>query len=296
MASSNSLPPSVASWQRAGSYVDFRGRQIYIQRHVTDGPPTVFLHGFPSSSYDWRALLDELPDCNALLFDFLGFGLSDKPRDHKYTLAWQADLVEELVLREFGDQPVFLIAHDMGTSVTTELMARELAGTQRINTAGVLLFNGSILLNLATPVLGQRLLRSRLGGFFARLTSQPVFRAQFGSVFSEEHPLTPSEASDHWALATFNGGHRLGHKLIHYMDERDRFTERWHGAVRDWVGDLHFAWGMLDPVANTDVLAGLRALRPSAPVTELARLGHYPQIEDPAVMARIVAGASAAGK
>lgn len=294
MASPNSLTPGVASWQRAGSYAVFRDRQIFMQRHVADGPATVFLHGFPSSSYDWRALLDELPQANALLFDFLGFGLSDKPHDHTYTLAWQADLTEELVLRAFGDQPVFLVAHDMGTSVATELMARELAGTQRIKIAGVLLFNGSILLNLATPVLGQRLLRSRLGGLFARLTNQPVFREQFGSVFSDGHSLTRSEAADHWALTTFNGGHRLGHKLIYYMDERERYTERWHGAVRDWVGDLHFAWGMLDPVANTDVLAGLRALRPAAPVTELPKLGHYPQIEDPAALARVVANVTAA--
>jgi pimeloyl-ACP methyl ester carboxylesterase len=45
---------------------------------------------------------------------------------------------------------------------------------------------------------------------------------------------------------------------------------------------------MRDPVATPYVLAGLRELRPSAPVTELPHLGHYPQIEDPAVIAGIV--------
>jgi pimeloyl-ACP methyl ester carboxylesterase len=34
-------------------------------------------------------------------------------------------------------------------------------------------------------------------------------------------------------------------------------------------------------VATTNVLAGLRELRPSAPVVELPGLGHYPQVEDP---------------
>jgi hypothetical protein len=33
--------------------------------------------------------------------------------------------------------------------------------------------------------------------------------------------------------------------------------------------------------ATSDVLAGLRGLRPEAPTEELAELGHYPQLEDP---------------
>jgi pimeloyl-ACP methyl ester carboxylesterase len=36
------------------------------------------------------------------------------------------------------------------------------------------------------------------------------------------------------------------------------------------------------------VLAGLRELRPSAPVTELPDLGHYPQLERPDVIARLI--------
>jgi len=66
------------------------------------------------------------------------------------------------------------------------------------------------------------------------------------------------------------------------MDERVTYAERWHGAIREWPKPLSFAWGMLDPVATPDVLGGLRELRPAAPVTEFADLGHYPQIEDPA--------------
>ena len=45
-----------------------------------------------------------------------------------------------------------------------------------------------------------------------------------------------------------------------------------------------------DPVATTEVLAALRELRPSVPVTELPELGHYPQIEDPSQIARALRG------
>ncbi len=67
----------------------------------------------------------------------------------------------------------------MGTSVATELMARDLRGELGIEIAGALLFNGSMLLHLAKPTIGQHLLRSRLGPLAARLTSERTFRAQF---------------------------------------------------------------------------------------------------------------------
>jgi pimeloyl-ACP methyl ester carboxylesterase len=41
------------------------------------------------------------------------------------------------------------------------------------------------------------------------------------------------------------------------------------------------------------VLGGLRQLRPAAPVTELAELGHYPQIEQPETIAALVEDLSA---
>ena len=68
------------------------------------------------------------------------------------------------------------------------------------------------------------------------------------------------------------------------MAERERFTDRWHGAIRDWPGPLTLAWGMLDPVARTEVLRGLQELRPGVKTIELPDLGHYPQIEDPAAI------------
>jgi pimeloyl-ACP methyl ester carboxylesterase len=148
-----------------------------------------------------------------------------------------------------------------------------------------MLFNGSMILERSSPTLAQRMLRSRLGPLAARLTSERFFRHQFASIFSPQHPLSEDEAADQWSLITHNGGNRLGHKLVSYMDERVTYAERWHGAIRDWAGPLSFAWGMLDPVATPDVLEGLVELRPQAPVTELGDLGHYPQIEDPARLA-----------
>jgi pimeloyl-ACP methyl ester carboxylesterase len=179
------------------------------------------------------------------------------------------------------------VAHDIGTSVATELMARDIRGETPVRIAAIVLLNGSILQDVASPTLGQRILASPLGPGFARLMSERGFKLQFGRIFSDAHPLSDEEAADQWSLIAREQGNRVLPKTIAYMDERRRLADRWHGAVRDWRGELALVWGMGDPVATPAVLRGLQELRPSAATTELPDLGHYPQIEDP----RAVAGA-----
>ncbi len=274
------LPAAVREWGRRGHPEEFDGRRIHCFHQPGEGPLLLLLHGFPTCSYDWRALLELEPGRAVLAFDFLGFGLSDKPREHDYSLGWQADLAEELV-RRHGGGPVFAVAHDMGTSVATELLARDLDGEPGIDLVGALLFDGSMIQERASLTPGQKLLRSRLGPLAARVSSGRFFRQQLGSVFSPNRPLNAEEGRAQWALMKFNGGNRIADRLIGYTHERVRHAERWHGALAHWPKPLSFAWGLEDPVANTDVLAGLRDLRPSAPVHELPHLAHYPQVEDP---------------
>ena len=281
------LTPAVERWRSEGEYADFRDRRIFVHQREGDGPLLLLLHGFPTCCFDWRGVLDRTSG-PALTFDFLGFGLSDKPDDHVYTLAWQADIVEELVSRHAGDREIVLVAHDMGTSVTTELLARDLEGKLSFKPAKVLLFNGSMILDRATLTLGQKLLRSRArsAGLQAReqarlqmATRRRVLRVASAHRHRRRRPLV---APDLQRRAEDR------HKLVYYLEERERFIERWHGAIRDWPGDLSLTWGLKDPVANTNVLAGLRELRPGVAVTELPQLGHYPQLEDPDAIVAVI--------
>jgi pimeloyl-ACP methyl ester carboxylesterase len=275
------LTARVAAWRDRGEREQVHGREIHVFRREGGGPLLLLLHGFPSSSYDWRALIELERDHAVLAYDCLGFGLSDKPADLDYTLSLQADIAEELVRRHGEGRPVFLVGHDIGTSVANELMARDIEGSLEMDVRGALLLNGSMIQGAASPTLAQRLLRGRLGPLVSRISNERFFRKQFGSVFSSAHPLSDAEAEDQWALIAHNGGQRIGHLLIRYMDEREEKAERWHGAIRDWPKPLHLVWGMSDPVATQNVLDRVLELRPSAPLIRLEELGHYPQIERP---------------
>jgi pimeloyl-ACP methyl ester carboxylesterase len=279
------LPPRVAEWRDGGRWLSTPAGSVFVRSALGDGPTILLLHGYPSSSFDYQGLIPHLAGRAWLTLDFLGFGLSDKPRPHHYSLLEQADIVQA-VIAEFAPGPVVLVAHDMGTSVTTELVARDLQGHLPFELQKVVLTNGSVILRRASLRPIQRVLRSPLGPVVARLSNKATFSREFGRLFSAGHPLSAEEADAQWALMSYNRGHRIAHLLISYLDERERYAERWHGAVRDWPKPLSFLWALDDPVATTNVLDGLRELRPAADVVELPNVGHYPQVEVPEVFTR----------
>lgn len=253
---------------------------VFVRSQPGRGPAVLLLHGFPSSSYDFRGVVDRLGDRAWLTLDFLGFGLSDKPRPHRYSLLEQADIVQSVVA-DVDPGPVVLLAHDMGTSVATELLARDLSGALPFEIQRAVLTNGSVIIERASLRPSQKILRGPLGPVFARLTNERGFLRGFAKLFSAQHPLSAEEAQAQWALLARDDGHRILHLLCAYLNERVRFAPRWHGAVRDWDKPLGFLWATGDPVATTEVLAGLRELRPAAEVITLPGIGHYPQIEVP---------------
>ncbi len=91
-------------------------REVFLLRRGT-GPAMTMLHGFPSSSHDWAKVMPALSAAHDVLApDFLGFGATDKPPEHRYSLLEQADLIEAL-WASVGVEETVLVAHDYGVSV-----------------------------------------------------------------------------------------------------------------------------------------------------------------------------------
>ncbi len=270
----------MAEWRGGGTLISTPGGRVFVRSAPGDGPTILLLHGYPSSSYDYHQLVRYLDGRAWVTLDFLGFGLSDKPRPHRYSLLEQADIVQTVVAQA-ASGPMVLIAHDMGTSVATELLARDMQGQLPFELQRAVISNGSVILNRASLRPAQKLLRGPFGPILSRLSNESSFVRSFGRLFSDGHPLTEQEGRAQWALWSANDGHRIAHLLISYLDERVRYASRWHGAVGGWPKPLSFLWALDDPVATTNVLDGLRELRPAATVVELPGVGHYPQVEVP---------------
>ena len=272
-------------WARAGTRlaVELRGvrREANVRRLGT-GPALTLLHGFPSSSYDYAKVVPALAGRHALLLlDFLGFGDSDKPAGHDYSLLEQADLVEA-VWRAQGLERTGLVAHDYGASVALELLARQAEGRLATRVERVLLMNAGLDLDAYRPRPIQRLLQwPLLGALIARRLDERAFARSFAAVFAPQSRPDPAELHEHWLAVSRRGGARLAHRLIHYIGERHRYRERWERAFAECPLPLACVWGLADPVSGAPVLAGLRRLRPGLQAVELPEVGHYPQLEAP---------------
>src|SRR5262249_35839405 len=160
-----------AAWHTAGQDIAWRGHRIFY-REQGDGEPLLLLHGFPTSSWDWRHVWDELArSYRVIAIDYLRFGFSDKPADGPYSVFAYADQ-GEAVLAQLGVARGHGLAHDLGDTVAQELLARErergggVGGLARL--ASVCLLNGGIFPELHRPRPIQRLLDSPIGFAVAR--------------------------------------------------------------------------------------------------------------------------------
>jgi pimeloyl-ACP methyl ester carboxylesterase len=211
--------------------------------------------------------------------DFPGFGFSDKPADYSYSLFEQADIVE-MVARDLGLGKVDLWAHDMGTSVATELLSRRAAKLLSFEIDRLVLMNGSVHAEMAHLTPAQKLLRRPLvGPLFARAVNLTTYRLQLKRVLMRQ--IAASEIDDQFALMRYKDGHLRMPAIIHYYDERIRFRRRWIGALEAFDGEALILWGARDPVAVMAIGEQLARETPRARLLRLEDVGHYPQLEAP---------------
>jgi pimeloyl-ACP methyl ester carboxylesterase len=278
---------SIQDWWSGGERVELghEGRQLFVRR-MGSGPPMTLLHGFPSSSHDWAKIAPALAERHALLMpDFLGFGASDKPADHDYSLHEQADLVEALWARE-GVSATVLVAHDYAVSVAQELLARRADGAPAVDLEAVHLLNGGLYPDVHRPQPIQLALLDReQGPQISALATEELFVQGLQVTFAEDFDAS-TDSADIWASMSRDDGHLISYRLIRYLEDRRRHEQRWTGALESTDVPLRFVWGMLDPISGAQMAERIRERRPDAPLLALEDVGHWPQLEAPERVAR----------
>ena len=246
-------------------------------------PVVVFLHGFPSASSDWKAQWQGLKDTHYCIgLDFLGFGISDKPYPHQYSLHEQADIVELLFARLVarGITDIHLVAHDYGVSVAQELLARQQQQLLALRIHSVVFMNGGLFAALHKPILTQKLLKSPLGGLVSKLMSKRTLASGFAKIFGPHTQPQPDLIDELWDLLNVHQGRRVIPKLLSYIDERYVNAQRWQDALTQASIPLTFINGVHDPISGQHMLDEFERLLPETDNTPLD-VGHYPQVEAP---------------
>ncbi len=106
----------ILKWEQSGRRFDFQGHDVFY-RDAGTGEVLLLIHGFPTASWDWCRVWDELAlQYRVIAADMLGFGFSDKPAQHNYSLIEQADLHQQLC-QQLEVSACHILAHDYGVSV-----------------------------------------------------------------------------------------------------------------------------------------------------------------------------------
>jgi pimeloyl-ACP methyl ester carboxylesterase len=275
--------PSLDEWIAGGERLRVDGHEIF---HRQDGPgdgrPVTLVHGFPTSSHDWAAIVPALTEsgCRVTTLDLLGFGASAKPSGHEYTIDEQASIVEA-VWDHLGIGPTALVAHDYGVSVAQELLHHD---ASRITAAAFL--NGGLYPDLHRPIRVQKLLHGPAGAVLQFLSTEPMYRRSIREILGR--PVADEDLHDMWRATSMNGGRRVQHRLLRYIDDRRVHGSRWQSALENYGGPMLFVWGPADPVSGAHVLPRLRERLPDARfvvLDEEPATGHYPQVENPEAVA-----------
>uniref|UniRef100_A0A3B5M9L5 Mesoderm specific transcript n=1 Tax=Xiphophorus couchianus TaxID=32473 RepID=A0A3B5M9L5_9TELE len=246
------LSATLQKWHSAGDFFHFRGKKIFYRDSygaLGSSDVVLLLHGFPTSSYDWNKIWDPLAQRfhRVIALDFLGFGFSDKPRPHRYSIFEQASIVEAMVAHlGLSNQRLNLISHDYGDTVALELLYRS-----DQNRTGHLNFNSLCLTNGGTMLAFLGLLKdsSILATFLTRLTNFMIF--QKGEVFGPYTQPTDAEFWDMWTSLRYNDGNLVLDSILQYINQRFQHRDRWVGALTSTHAPCKWCLGQQSPFWTT---------------------------------------------
>lgn len=281
-------------WQESGEYITFSPfeHKVFVKQvgnpNASAAKTLLLLHGFPESSYSYNAVLDGLSQVfdRIILFDMIGYGLSDKPTNYSYALLEQAETAFE-VWKHFGLTGGHMLSHDMGDSVATEILARHEQGLMPAwftdGLQSLTFTNGSMVLDLAALRITQKILLSRYGKRLRKIASLPVFTQQVSSAHGNSN-LSDEAIQMLWENNILQEGHHKTYLTIKYLNDRKKFEKtRWLPALGQTKLPVHLCWGDEDAVARVEMAHYLKKnICKDATLTIMKGVGHFCQLGSPA--------------
>jgi pimeloyl-ACP methyl ester carboxylesterase len=269
-------------WKNKGKLITVFGNNIFVIDKGQSKKTLVILHGYPTSSYDYYKVLPELSKhYRVIIHDHLGFGFSDKPVDYSYSLIEQADVALQL-WKQLELTDITLFAHDYGTSIATEILARHNKKQIDLQIEKLILCNGSMHIELSKLRTIQKLLRNKITQkWIAKLTYYPLYRKNLRNVYFDKSKATNDELKEMWFMLEYNQGRKVIHFLSNYINERFTFWHRWIGALKETKIPTKIIWAKNDPVAVAIIAELLTLEIPNNELFWIDNCGHFPMLEKP---------------
>lgn len=240
----------------------------------------LFLHGNPGSASDWVTLVGEVGHFGrAVAFDLPDFGQTVAGPDFKHSVDEYADFVEEALIT-LGIDRVQLVLHDFGGLIGL-IWAMKNPGL----VASVTLINTGVLPGYKwhraarawqTPVVGELLQAVTTRAAFRRTISSAEPRGLPREYLDEMY-----DNYDRRTRAAVLGLYRSAKKI-------GRESEVMIPALAAADIPALVIWGAHDPYLGSEYAERQKEAFPSAEVHVLPESGHWPFVDDPATVTRLL--------
>lgn len=247
-------------WRASGSYFSWKsalpenaGKEVQVFYRCSGdvkNPVILMLHGFPTSSFDYRLLIAELQMQHRICtLDFPGYGVSDKPLGWRYSLHDDAKLVWDFVTTIVPLKEFVLLGHDRASSVSLDfLQLYQAAEKPPFKITHQFLMNANLYLPLSnlTPIQKQ-MLDPVEGPIAARNLLPQQMAARMGQTFYT--PPLGEDDPEVKALAfnfEWKNGVQAVPATIQYLNERKKWEVGYLEALSKSTIPVTLVWGAHD--------------------------------------------------
>jgi haloalkane dehalogenase len=267
---------------------------LYVRDYGGSGPAFVMLHGFPDNSHIYDDLIPYLVAAGrrAVAFDFLGFGDSDKPEGATYSFEQQlGDVVA--VADALNLDKLVPVAHDAGGPAAVNYAIQN---PQRASAVCLLNVFYASAPGLRFPEFIELFATKSLKALTRHMLQHPQ---QFAALltFQRGQMQAGMSASQKAHYDGFLGplietnfkqgaGPAFAQMTFRANDEVAANDRRLDDLRRLDV-PVHLIWGKADDYLNVGVAEDLRS-RAKTGSLHLIQAGHWPQIDEPAEVAKIM--------
>lgn len=273
-------------------FVNLDGHRIHVREYPGEEPAIVMMHGFPDNMHLYDRLVPHLsPPKRVITFDFLGWGLSDKPAGYAYTAANQT-MELDAVVNEMGLDKVVIVGHDASgpPAIDWALASPErVAGLVLLNTyycnmptlkppEAIWLFSTPVVRNVARFVSGlfghylfRRMYRWQVGEFFR----DADVRDHFLPILYEQFDAVPGARPAFFSL---------NEALLPTVRSRTMNIPK----LREFGRPVRIIFGEDDPYLNPGVARRFHELLPTSDLFLLPTARHFVQMDEPEEVARLI--------
>ncbi len=273
-------------YPEASRFAVVDGARLHYQDFGELGAPALLLlHGYCSSSYTWKDVVEPLAAAGYRVIapDLKGFGFSEKPADRRYHVQDQAQIVIGLLDR-LGIETAIFVGNSFGGAVS---LACALMWSPRVS--GLILidaaYNDAPLQQYPFSLYAQ-IARTWLVGevtvpllMSSRQTSETLLRG----FFHDQRAVTPERIAAYFrALRTVEGQRAA-------LATARQWDLNWIEQELDGIAaPTLLIWGEYDRAIPVALGARLLARLPQAEFVVIPNCGHIPEEERPAETAALI--------